>query len=70
MNDTDTLQAYIERWTESTHLQWEIEDAAAAQHVWDVEWIYLFILAFALYLAAAAIIHNFKQRKKQDDNGH
>lgn len=61
---TDTLQAYIERWTESTHLQWEIEDAAA-NRVWDVEWIYLFILAFALYLAAAAIINTIKQRKKQ-----
>ena len=65
MNDTDTLQAYIERWAESTQLQWEIEDAAAENRVWDVEWIYLFILAFALYLAAAAIINTIKKRKKQ-----
>lgn len=65
MNDTDTLQAYIEQWVESTRLQWEIEDAAA-NRVWDVEWIYLFILAFILYLAAAAIIHNFKQRKNKE----
>lgn len=62
---TDTLQAYIERWAESTHLQWEIEDAAANRE-WDVEWIYLFILAFALYLAAAAIINKIKQRKNPD----
>lgn len=67
MNDTDTLQAYIERWTESTHLQWEIEDAAA-NRVWDVEWIYLFILAFALYLTAAAIYHKIKQRKNAKKN--
>lgn len=63
MNDTDTLQAYIERWAESTQLQWEIEDAAAENREWDVEWIYLFILTFALYLAAAAIINKIKQRK-------
>ena len=62
---TDTLQAYIEQWVESTHLQWQIEDAAA-NRVWDVEWIYIFILAFALYLAAAAIYHKIKQRKKHD----
>lgn len=66
MNDTDTLQAYIERWAESTQLQWEIKDAAAENRVWDVEWIYLFILAFALYLAAAAIINKIKQRKNPD----
>lgn len=63
MNDTDTsLQAYIERWVEDTHLQWEFDDAAAENREWDAEWIYLFILAFILYLAAAAIIHKIKQQ--------
>ena len=50
---TDTLQAYIERWAEGTYLQWKFEDAAKRE--WDVEWVYLFILAFILYIAAAAI---------------
>lgn len=65
MKTTDTLQAYIERWTGSTQLQWQIEDAANYAP-WTVEWIYIFILAFALYLTAAAVIHNFKQRKNPD----
>lgn len=55
---TDTLQAYIERWTECTYLQWKFDDAANRE--WDVEWVYLFILTFALYLAAAAIINKIK----------
>lgn len=66
MNDTDTLQAYIERWAESTQLQWEIEDAAAENREWDVEWVYIFILAFILYIAAAAITQKFKQRKHKE----
>lgn len=62
---TDTLQAYIERWAECTYLQWKFDDAAKRE--WDVEWIYLFILAFAIYLAAAAIINKIKQRKNEND---
>ena len=62
---TDTsLQAYIERWTEGSYLQWKFDDDANRE--WDVEWIYLFILTFALYLAAAAIINKIKQRKHKE----
>ena len=63
---TDTLQAYIERWTEGTYLQWKFDDTAAENREWNVEWIYLFILAFILYLAAAAIINKIKQRKHKE----
>lgn len=62
---TDTLQTYLEQYAESTQLQWQIEDAANYAP-WTVEWIYIFILAFALYLFAAALIHNFKQRKNKE----
>lgn len=61
---TDTLQAYIERWAEGTYLQWKFDDAAKRE--WDVEWVYLFILAFAIYLAAAVIINKIKQRKHKE----
>lgn len=61
---TDTLQAYIERWAEGTYLQWKFEDAAKRE--WDVEWVYLFILAFILYIVVSAIIQNFKQRKHKE----
>ena len=67
MNETDTLQAYFDQYAESTQLQWQIEDAAN-NAPWTAEWIYIFILAVALYLFAAALIHNVKQRKKRDDN--
>ena len=62
-----SLQAYIERWAEGTYLQWKFDDAAAENREWNVEWIYLFILAFAIYLAAAAIINKIKQRKKHKE---
>ena len=64
-NDT-SLQAYIERWTEGTYLQWKFDDDATENREWDVEWVYLFILTFALYLAVTAIINKIKQRKHKE----
>lgn len=66
MNETDTLQAYFEKYAMQTQLEWQIQDAQ--ERPWTAgEWSFIFILVFALYLFAAALIHNFKQRKNRNN---
>lgn len=65
METPDTsLQASIERWAEDTYLQWKFDDAA--ERPWDVEYIYIFLGAFIVYLAASAIINKYKNNNKND----
>ena len=64
METPDTsLQASIERWAEGTYLQWKFDDNTQA---WDDEWIYIFLGAFIVYLAASAIINKYKNNNKND----
>lgn len=50
-------------WAEGTYLQWKFDDNTQA---WDDEWIYIFLGAFIVYLAASAIINKYKNNNKND----
>ena len=57
----DTLQAYFDRYAETTQLEWQIQDAAERQ--WDVEYIYIFICAILIFLGICAAVQKLKSKR-------
>jgi hypothetical protein len=58
---TGTLQQIYDTFANFQQWEWEVEDAAQA---WDVEYIYIFLGAFIVYIAASAIINTYKHNDK------